>query len=65
MKHIRIRYHSVHEMVARDELTIACVSSNDNAADILTKPLNHSDFLRLRSRLGLLFLDLPNSSPSA
>ena len=56
-KHIRVRYHSVREMVTRNEISIARVCSNDNAADILTKPLNHSDFLRLRSRLGLLFLD--------
>jgi hypothetical protein len=57
-KHIRVRYHSVHEMVTR---SIARVCSNDNAADILTKPLNRSDFLRLHSRLGLLFLDSDSS----
>jgi hypothetical protein len=44
-------------MVTRNEVSITRVCSNDNAADILTKPLNRSDFLRLRSRLDLLFLD--------
>ena len=61
-KHIRVRYHSVREMVTNQEINVTRVSSKDNTADILTKPLNRPDFLRLRSHLGLLFL---NATPSA
>ena len=35
-----IAYHFVHEGVARDEWRTAYVSSDDNAADMLTKPLS-------------------------
>jgi hypothetical protein len=53
VKHIRVKYHHVRELVADGDLTIARVPSVDNTADALTKPLNKSDFLRLRTRLGL------------
>ena len=35
-----IAYHFVREGVARDEWRTAYVSSDDNVADMLTKPLN-------------------------
>ena len=53
MKHIRVKYHYVRELVTDEELTITRVRSADNAADILTKPLARGDYLRLRRMLGL------------
>jgi Reverse transcriptase (RNA-dependent DNA polymerase) len=53
VKHIRVKYHHVRELVTDGELTIARVPSAENTADILTKPLNKADLLRLRVRLGL------------
>jgi Reverse transcriptase (RNA-dependent DNA polymerase) len=53
MKHIRVKYHYVRELVTDEELTITRVRSADNAADILTKPLARGDYLRLCTMLGL------------
>jgi hypothetical protein len=47
VKHIHIKYHHVHELIADGDLTITHVSSADNTADALMKPLNKSDFLCL------------------
>lgn len=48
-----MKYHYTRELVLTGDATIARVVSKDNTADILTKPLAHSDFQRLRHRLGL------------
>ena len=55
IKHIHVKYHYVRELVANNELCIKRISSSDNTADILTKPLGRSDFLCLRLQLGLRF----------
>jgi hypothetical protein len=53
VKHIRVKYHSIRELVTNGELTVTRVRSCDNIADILTKALARPDFLRLRDYLGL------------
>ena len=53
VKHIHVKFHSVHELVANDELKVTQVHSSDNIVDILTKPLGHADFQCLCGYLGL------------
>ena len=55
VKHIRVKYHYIRELVANSEVVVNRVSSFDNTADIFTKPLGRTDFLRLRHYLGLRF----------
>jgi hypothetical protein len=40
VKHIRVKYHYVRELVTNKELAVHRVRSADNTADILTKPLH-------------------------
>ena len=53
-KHIELDLHSIREHVSRQELHINHVSSCDQVADILTKPLAFDQFHYLRSKLNVL-----------
>ncbi|KAH9648545.1 hypothetical protein KPL70_025633 [Citrus sinensis] len=53
-KHIDTRYHFIRECIARKEVQIKYVKSQDQAADIFTKPLKQEDFVRFRSLLGVI-----------
>jgi hypothetical protein len=53
VKHIRVKFHSVRQLVEEESLRITRVWSADNTADILTKPLGRSDFLCLQHYLGI------------
>ena len=53
VKHIRVKLHMIREYIDLGELEVLRVRSADNIADILTKALGRSDFLRLRGYLGL------------
>jgi hypothetical protein len=53
VKHIRVKFHSVRQLVEEEEFKVNRVRSADNTADILTKPLGRSDFLHLRQYLGI------------
>ena len=61
VKHIRVKYHYVRELVTNKELAVHRVRSADTTADILTKPLGRTDFVRLRHNLGL---KAPPDAPS-
>ncbi|KAJ4776116.1 hypothetical protein LUZ62_060373 [Rhynchospora pubera] len=50
-KHIEIDYHFVRERVANKELQVKFLSSQDQIADVLTKPLLSARFMNLRSKL--------------
>ncbi|KAH9687903.1 hypothetical protein KPL70_014941 [Citrus sinensis] len=52
-KHIDTRYHFIRECIARKEVQIKYVKSQDQAADIFTKPLKQEDFVRFKSLLGV------------
>ncbi|GJU47684.1 hypothetical protein Tco_1217239 [Tanacetum coccineum] len=48
MKHIEIRHHFLRDNVQKENISIEKVSSEDNIADILTKPLKRDSFNYLR-----------------
>lgn len=52
-KHINVRCHYLRERVSEGDLVLRRVKSADNTADILTKPLDPMQFLKLRGYLGL------------
>ncbi|GKB57317.1 retrovirus-related pol polyprotein from transposon TNT 1-94 [Tanacetum coccineum] len=53
-KHIEIRHHSLRDNVQKGHISIEKVSSVDNIADILTKPLKHESFNYIRLGLGMM-----------
>ena len=58
-KHVEVDYHFVRDRVAKKEIQIRFIPSQDQLADVLTKPLPHSAFASLRSKLHVV------SPPSA
>ncbi|GJY27393.1 retrovirus-related pol polyprotein from transposon TNT 1-94 [Tanacetum coccineum] len=53
-KHIKIRHHFLRDNVQKGHISIEKVSSVDNIADILTKPLKRESFNNLRIGLGMM-----------
>ncbi|GKD66143.1 hypothetical protein Tco_1308251 [Tanacetum coccineum] len=51
-KHIKIRHHFLRDNVQKGNISIKKVPSEDNIADILTKPLKREPFNYLRLGLG-------------
>lgn len=50
-KHLLLRYYYIKEKISNNEIIIQYLSTNDMIADILTKPLNGHQFLKLRKLL--------------
>ncbi|GLT58591.1 hypothetical protein SLA2020_314700 [Shorea laevis] len=53
MKHIAIDLHFVRELVDKQVLRVAHISSKDQLVDGFTKPLPTARFLQLRSKIGV------------
>ena len=53
-KHIEIRHHFLRDNVQKGNITIEKVASEDNIADILTKPLKRELFNHSRLGLGMM-----------
>ena len=53
LKHIDIRYHYIKDLVKNQVVNLEYVSTADQFADLLTKPLNSTKFSRLRRNLCL------------
>jgi Reverse transcriptase (RNA-dependent DNA polymerase) len=53
IKHIRIKYHYIQELIASGELNVVCYHTTTNIANILTKPLAKPDFCHLCHSLRL------------
>lgn len=53
MKHVAVDYHFIRDQVQTGKLQVAHISSADQLADLLTKPLSTSQFQFLRDKIGL------------
>ena len=52
-KHINIQYHFIQEQLAQSVITLGYISTNDMAADGLTKALPKNFFRRFKDFMGL------------
>lgn len=53
MKHIEIDYHFVRDHVTKGNFGVSYISTKDQLADILTKPLSRQLFTTLRNKIGI------------
>eukprot|EP00253_Pinus_taeda_P030695 PITA_30695 len=53
-KHIDIKYHFIRDMVQRGAIRLHHIGTDEQAADILTKPLGKVKFLDFREQLGVV-----------
>jgi hypothetical protein len=53
-KHIDIRHHFLRDHIAKNDISLEGVRSENQLADIFTKPLDEATFCRLRSELNVL-----------
>ena len=53
MNHVAIDYHFIRDQVQSGALRVTHVSSADQLADALTKPLPRSRFQELRVKIGV------------
>jgi hypothetical protein len=53
-KHIDIRHHFLRDDVSKGDIKIDEVSTDDQLADIFTKPLDESQFCKLRNELNVI-----------
>jgi hypothetical protein len=58
-KHIEIRYHFIRDMVQRGALKLQYISTDEQVADVLTKPLSRVKFEHFRDKLGIVRKDPP------
>jgi len=53
-KHIDVRFHLLRDLVKDGRINLSYCNTQDQAADIMTKPLKLEQFLKLRSMLGMV-----------
>jgi hypothetical protein len=58
-KHIDTRYHYIRDMVQKGAVQLQYLSTDEQIADILTKPLTQVKFEYFRAKLGVV----ENASP--
>jgi len=54
MKHVAIDFYFIRDQVQSGVLRVMHVSSEDQLADALTKPLPRQCFLQLKHKIGIL-----------
>ena len=57
-KNIDIKYHYIQDMVQRGVVKLQYVPIEEQAIDVLTKPLSHVKFESFRDKLGVVQKDL-------
>jgi hypothetical protein len=60
--HIDIRQHFLRDHVGKADIFVYSIGTNDQLADIFTKPLDEARFCKLRSEMNII--DLSNVSLS-
>ena len=58
-KHIDTRYHYMRDCIEEGKIEVEYVSTEDQLADILTKPLGRVKFLEMRKKIGLRVVKEP------
>jgi hypothetical protein len=53
-KHIDVRHHFIRDHQAKGDIAITSVGTEDQLADIFTKPLDEARFCKLRNELNIL-----------
>jgi hypothetical protein len=53
-KHIDIQHHFLRDYAIKGDIAISHVRTNDQLADIFTKPLDEKQFYELRSELNII-----------
>uniref|UniRef100_A0A0A9DZR3 Reverse transcriptase Ty1/copia-type domain-containing protein n=1 Tax=Arundo donax TaxID=35708 RepID=A0A0A9DZR3_ARUDO len=53
-KHIDIQHHFLRDHVSKGDIKIGGISTNDQLADIFTKPLDETWFCKLRNELNVI-----------
>ena len=53
-KHIEIRHHFLRDHAEKGDITLEFVRTEEQLADIFTKPLNESQFVNIRGQLGII-----------
>ena len=53
-KHIQIRHHFLRDHVMKEDIDIIHVNTEEQLADIFTKPLDEKRFCKLRCELNIL-----------
>ncbi|KAK6145154.1 hypothetical protein DH2020_021974 [Rehmannia glutinosa] len=56
-KHIEIRHHFLRDCVSKRKIEISFIPSQDQLADIFTKPLSSETFSSIRARLGIMHIE--------
>ena len=56
-KHIELRHHFIRDLVQKEEIQLEFISTNEQPADMLTKPITTKKFLKFRDMLGLIVLE--------
>ena len=56
-KHIKIRYHFIREHVANDDIILEYVNTENQLADIFTKPLREDRLCSLRRELEVFAIE--------
>ena len=56
-KHIEIKYHYIRDIVQRGAVKLLYVATEEQIADILTKPLARMKFEYFRERLGVIHIE--------